>query len=352
MENDLSKIALMSGKLSGTKTFESTLDEKESLDDIETFFKNFIHLKIMFGTDNEVVYINDDQDFLEHVGDIEKSEYISIYPNESFSRIYITTDSQKTYVIRINKVSSIIIAKFISKEMPIKFSLNSFNFIKWCVSQKIDMRNIYDIPTYIKILTNEVDPFKSIEDYICEYTSHKLSDDDNEGNSIIIGNFIYGFGKFLNAYAIKFGIDAVCRLINENSYYEAIMNKDTENCVIKFSYSNLKQAISEVVVSNEEKFKDRAYIVSPLGRIAIKFGHNTKKLIEELYYEDIAITILNELYNNNIHVALDDDGMYVVNCRYKNINNVFSLITAILNDIFYTMFNRTFEADIRCEVRE
>ena len=105
-------------------------------------------------------------------------------------------------------------------------------------------------------------------------------------------------------------------------------------------------------LSNEEKFKDRAYIVSPLGRIAIKFGHNTKKLIEELYYEDIAITILNELYNNNIHVALDDDGMYVVNCRYKNINNVFSLITAILNDIFYTMFNRTFEADIRCEVRE
>ena len=43
MENDLSKIALMSGKLSGTKTFESTLDEKESLDDVETFFKNFIH---------------------------------------------------------------------------------------------------------------------------------------------------------------------------------------------------------------------------------------------------------------------------------------------------------------------
>ena len=59
MENDLSKIALMSGKLSGTKTFESTLNEKESLDDVETFFKNFIHIKIMFGTDNEVIYIND-----------------------------------------------------------------------------------------------------------------------------------------------------------------------------------------------------------------------------------------------------------------------------------------------------
>ena len=36
----MSKIALMSGKLSGTKTFESTLDEKESLDDVETFLNS------------------------------------------------------------------------------------------------------------------------------------------------------------------------------------------------------------------------------------------------------------------------------------------------------------------------
>lgn len=352
MSNDLNKIALMSGRLTGKRTLKTELEQIENPDFIETFLKEFVNLKLDFCINNEVIYINDDQDFLEHVDDIEQSEYISIYPNETFSRLYVTADAKKTYIIRINKVSSAIIGKFISKEQPIKFSLNSFNFIKWCVTQKIDMRNIYDIPTYIKILTNEVDPFKSVNDYISQYSNHILSKDDNESNSMVIGNFIYEFGKFLCMYAKKFEIDTVCKLINENSYYEAIMNESRGNCTIKFFYSNLKQAIDSIVVEKEEEFKGKAYIISPLGRIALKYGNKVKDLIEEVYIEDITITILNELYNNNIHVKLNEDNVYVVNCRYKNINNVFSLITAILNDIFYTMFKQTFEADIRCEVKE
>lgn len=352
MEKDFNKIALMSGRLTGTKTLESILDEKENLDSIERFLKDFINLKIDFDINNEALYINDDQDFLENLGAIESSEYISIYPNNTFTRLYITTDKKKTYIIRMNKVSSAIIAKFISGEKPIKFSLNSFNFIKWCVSQNIDMRNIYDIPTYIKILTNEVNPFKTIDDYVSEYTKYSLREDDNEGNSIIIGNFIYEFGKFLCGYAKRFEMDTICKLINENSYYEAIMTYVSDNCTIKFFYPTLKQAISGILQEKELEFKDKAYIVSPLGRIAIKFGHNVQELIEELYFEDISITILNELYNNNIHVSLNDDNVYIVTCKYKNINNVFSLITAVLNDIFYTMFKEPFEADIRCYVKE
>lgn len=352
MDKDLSKIALMSGRLNGTKTLEGILNEKKNLDDIEVFMKNFVNIKIEFDIDNEVVYINDDQDFLLYVNDIETSEYISIYTNDAFSRLYITLDNKKTYIIRINKVSSAIIGKFISKEKPIKFSLNSFNFIKWCVSQNIDMRNIYDIPTYLKILTNEVDPFKTIGNYISEYSNYSLLEDDNEKNSIIIGNFIYEFGKFLCENAIKFDIDAVCRLINENSYYEAVINGETDTCTIKFFYLNLKQAIDSILDEKEKEFQEKEYIISPLGRIAIKFGHNVRELLEEVYYEDISITILNELYNNNIHVSLNEDNVYIVTCKYKNINNVFSLITATLNDIFYTMFRQTFEADIRCEVKE
>ena len=51
-----------------------------------------------------------------------------------------------------------------------------------------------------------------------------------------------------------------------------------------------------------------------------------KTLIEELYFEDIAITILNELYNNNIHVRLGENNVYVASCKYKNIGIVFSLV--------------------------
>lgn len=351
MSETLNKIVLTSGRLNGAKTLEFVLNNIENPDDIEQFLKKLIQLKLEFDISVEPVYINDDQDFLEHLNEIESSECISIYVNENFTRLYITVDERKTYIIRINKVNSSIIAKFISKEKPVKFSLNSFNFMKWCVAQKIDMRNIYDIPTYLKILTNEVDPFKSIESYIAQYTNYKLSDDDNEKNSIIIGNFIYEFGKFLNEYSKKFGIDSVCRLINENSYYEAIMTASSDNCTIQFSYSNLGQAIDANVENKEKEYKDKEYIISPLGRIAIKYGHDERNVIKELYAEDISITILNELYNNNINVILDEEGKYIIHCKYKNLSSIFSLIIAILDDIFYTMFEQTLEATIECKIK-
>lgn len=352
--NDSNKIALMSGKLSGTRTLKDVLNEIENPDDVEVFLKEFCDLKLQFDIENEAIYINDDQDFLDHLESIESSKYISICANNTFSRLYITVDNKKTYIIRINKVSSSIIAKFISKDAPIKFSLNSFNFIKWCVSQNIDLRNIYDIPTYIKILTNEVDPFKTIDEYIKEYSDYELDEEDNEKSSVIIGNFIYAFGKFLNENAKKFDIDAVSKLINENSYFEAVsrINETVENCKITFSYSNLNEVIKNIAIEKEKEFKDKAYVISPLGRVAIKYGNNIKSLIEELYLEDITITILNELYNNNIKVNLTENDEYVVECKYKNLNNIFSLITATLNDIFYTMFKRSFEANIKCEVKE
>lgn len=350
MSEEVNKIALVSGKLSGTKTLETVLNTKENLDEIERFLKDLINIKVEFDISNEPVYINDDQDFLEYLNEIESSEWISLYVNQSFTRLYITIDGSKTFIIRINKVNSNIIGKFISKESPAKFSLNSFNFIKWCVSQKIDMRNLYDIPTYLKILTNEVDPFKSIDEYVSRYTNYELDKEDNEKNSIIIGNFIYEFGKYLNENAQKFNIDSVCKLINENSYYEAIKTNSIDTCKIQFSYSNLEQAVEAKVGEKEKEYKEKEYIISPLGRIAVKYGHNVKELIRELYIEDISITILNELYNNNIHVTLDEDDNYIINCKYKNIGSIFTLVIAILDDIFYTMFEHSFQASIKCDI--
>lgn len=350
MENN--KVALMSGKLSGTRTLKSTIEEIVSKDEIEKFIQDFANLKLGFQIDKEITYINDDQDFLEYIETIEQSNYLSIYINETFTRFYTTIDRGKTFVIRINKVSSALLAKFISHEQPIKFSLNSFGFIKWCVSKNIDLRNVYDIPTYIKILTNEVDPFKSIPEYIQEYSNYQISEEDEEFNYLIISNFIYQFGKYLCNYAVKFELDSVCKLINENSYYEIMLNDIKENCVIKFTYSNLLQAIKGIAGEKTNEFKEKAYIISPLGRIAIKFGHDESELVEELYLEDIAITILNELYNNNIKVKLDENNVFFVSCKYKNLNNVFALIMATLDDIFYTMFKQTFEAEIKCEVKE
>ena len=68
------KVAFLSGKLSGTKTIEKEFEAIENPDEYEIFLKEFINLKFDIKVDNEVIYINDDQDFEEQVKNIEKSE--------------------------------------------------------------------------------------------------------------------------------------------------------------------------------------------------------------------------------------------------------------------------------------
>lgn len=219
MSNDLNKKVLLSGKLTGTRSLKSDLEGIKEPDEIEKFLIEFINLKLSFNLNNEIKVINDDNSFIKCLPVIESSKYISIHTTPSFAKLYITTDVSETYIVKLSNVNTTLIASFIAKEYPIKFALNSFSFIKWCSSKQIDIRSIYDIPTCIKILTNNVDPFKTIESYVEEYSTYKL-DDDNELNPIIIGNFIYSFGKFLNNYIDKFNLGTVCKLVNENSYFE------------------------------------------------------------------------------------------------------------------------------------
>ncbi len=140
----------------------------------------------------------------------------------------------------------------------------------------------------------------------------------------------------------------MCKLINENSYFEGNSFDNNGNCEILVSYNNLQNAITSVANEKIEEYKSKAYIKSPLGRIAIKFSHTLKELVSELYLEDISLTVLNELYNNNIPVVLESDNHYKITCKYKNFNNVITLINAVFNDIFYSMFEQTAEIKIEC----
>lgn len=346
------KKAFVSGKLSGTRSMVSDIESLSDPDDVEKFLLEFSSIKFEFDTNNPIKYINDDQDFLECLEIIDSSKYISIHPTPSFSRLYITTDDKCTYIIRLNKVSTALIATFIAKEQPIKFALNSFAFIKWCNSKNIDMRNIFDIPTYIKLLTNDVDPFKTVDDYITQYTSYALSETDNETNSIIIGNFIYEFGKYLESYIDKFELSTVCKSINENTYFEGSTFNNSGKCIINVSYTNLSETIDTIASEIQKKYEKNVYVVSPLNRIAPKFGHTTATLIKELYSEDIIISLLNEFYNNNIPTKLNDDNSFTITCKYKNFSNVLSITTAILNEVFFVLFSQSPEIHLDCILKE
>lgn len=346
------KAAFLSGKLTGTKTLESELGAIKSPDEIEMFLKAFIKTKFTLETDNEIIYVNDDEDFNSRMSDLEECDTVSIYVNESFTRLYITTSEKITYAVRINKVSTILINSFISKEAPIKYALNSFSFVRWCNSKSIDLRNVYDIPTYIKLLTNDIDPFKTVEEYIKAYSDEELSEDDNEKNCILIGNFIHKFGTYLAEFVEKFNLSSVSRLINENSYFEATSFEETGLCKIRFSYMDLTKHIKDVIEDKIKEYEERAYLISPLGRIAVKFGRKPENIMFELYADDLQLMILNELYNNNIKVTLLEENLYQVTCKYKSFSSVITLITSILNDIFYTMFQDMVDIKLDCLVKE
>lgn len=349
MEN---KAAFLSGKLSGTKTLESELEAIGNPDEIEMFLRAFIKAKFTLDTDNEIIYVNDDEDFKARINDIEKCDAVSIYVNESFSRLYVTTEKKVTYAVRMNKVSTELINSFISQETPIKYALNSFAFVRWCNSKAIDLRNVYDIPTYIKLLTNDIDPFKTVGDYIKEYSDEELLEDDNERNCVLIGNFIYKFGMYLAEFVENFNLSSVSKLINENSYFEATSFEESGLCKIRFSYIDLAKHINEIVKEKVEQYSERGYLVSPLGRIAIKFGRKVENIMFELYCDDLQLMILNELYNNNIKVTLLEENLYQVTCKYKSFSSVITMITAIMNDIFYTMFQSMVDIKLDCIVKE
>lgn len=346
------KKAFLSGKLVGTKTLESEINDINNPDEYEKFLIDFVNLKFDINVENEVIYINDNQDFEDNISLIEKSSYASLFVNDGFTRIYVTTDDKKTYAIRINKIDINLLTSLISKEKPIKFSLNAFSLIKWCNEKNIDARNIYDIPTYIKILTNNLDLEKSTSAYIDEYTNLKLEEDDKEKNCIIIGNFIYELGRYLDAYIKKFELVNMCKLINENTYFESIKAKPKGECQIVFSYIDLEKIMNELVQKAMTQYENKAYVLSPLGRIALKYNKNAKDLMIEIYYEDLEMLILNEMYNNNIHTQIIEDNLYKIECKFKNFGNVISLIVAILTDVFYRMFNEKVQIKIESIVKE
>ena len=114
----------------------------------------------------------------------------------------------------------------------------------------------------------------------------------------------------------------------------------------------MQNIIYELIESSISKFKDKAYVLSPLGRVALKFGRDEKELMNEIYLEDLEMLILNELYNNNIRVQLLDDNLYKVTCKFKKFKNVVSLITAIMTDIFYRLFDEKVKIKLDCILKE
>lgn len=359
MEN---KSTLITGKLTGTRTLASELNQIEQPDEIEQFLKEFIQMKFDVSDANNMIEARTEKEAANAASELSLDDAVAVYTNKYFSWMYITTKDQTTYKIKISRSNLSAISSFLSSEKPVKYVLNGFPLLKWCHHKEIEPKNIYDIMVYIKLLTNDVDPFMTPQDYIQKYSNRDVflvneeseTEEDKYVEYAFIGNFIYQFGEYLAQYTSKLGLDSLSKMVNENSYYEGMIEAkgDEQLCSIQFSYIDLNQFISENQEKYASQYDGKAYMKSPLGRIALKFGNKESELVEELIKDDLEIQILNELYSNNMKVLVLDENLYEVTCKYKSFSSVISLITAILKDTFYHLFDEKIEVKLECVVKE
>lgn len=350
------KSTLISGKLTGTRTLFSDLEEVENPDEVELFLKDFLEIKFSISNDNNLIFVQTEEEFKKAISELKEDNEVSLFLDSSMTKLFVTTGDKTTYVMSIHESSVSHISLLLSAEKPVKYILNGFSFVKWCNAKEMEIKNLFDILVYMKLLTNMVDPSLNVEDYMKKYI--KLSSGEEElsfQSEMVKGNFILAFGKYLAESAQKLGLSSVNKMINENSYFEG-RGKEEKNednvCQITCSYIDLEKFIEENKREYVAKFHDRAYMKSPLGRIATKFGNKELELVEEFFRDDLEMKILNELFNNNMKVNFLNDNLYEVTCKYKNIGSVVSLVTAILKDTFYTLFERKIDVKLECIVKE
>ena len=366
------KSPLMSGRLMGTRTLSSELSNIENPDEIEQFLKEFVNVSFEVPEDNNVIEARTEREVLDAVNELRMDEAVSIFTDKFFQKLYVTTKDETTYILRMKRANMNEISAFLSAERPVKYILGGFSFVKWCNMKSIELRNVIDLLVQIKLLTNEVDPFMTASDYLKKYAKGEpvlhLEEPDKEEHSedaivesgvalqremILAGNFVLMFGEYLAEKLDQFGLSSVCKIVSENSYYEGISQTEEEDlCKIRFSYVGLEEFVEENKLEFLKKYQERAYLKSPLGRIALKFGNHESELMKELCLDDIEIKILNELFNNNIKAVLLAENYYEVVCKYKSFGSVISFIIAIMKDSFYTLFERKIDVKLECLVRE
>ena len=52
--------------------------------------------------------------------------------------------------------------------------------------------------------------------------------------------------------------------------------------------------MNELVQKAMTQYENKAYVLSPLGRIALKYNKNAKDLMIEIYYEDLEGILQNK----------------------------------------------------------
>ena len=255
--------------MTGKRTLATELQKIAKPDEIEQFLKSLVDLRFEMNTASQVTKLETKEDLFGTFCVLETEEALGMYYDTSFQNFYLTTKGGSTYEIALSKENRHYLTSLLSSEKTVKYVFQSFSFMKWCHVQGIEPKNVCDILMYLKLLTNQVDLSKDLAEYVQKYASNgeeaKLALETAPES--VLGDFICQFGDFLASITAKLGLESVCKMIHENSYYESELPKEEDSlCQIRFSYVNLGRFLEDYQKDLIQKHSSKAYLKSPLRK--------------------------------------------------------------------------------------
>ena len=352
------KKAFISGKLNGTHTYKNDLKSIENPDEIERFLLDFYEFKLSKDllVISNISTISGSESFLNEIEKIKKYKAIGIYIPSNFEKIYIAAEKDINYSIDVTGLLPALIGKLTSLDGISKYIINSFTLLKWLGDNSLEAKQVFDIPTYIKLLTNDVDPYKKAKEYLSKYSDFEDNNSDEEKNNMILARFSLNFGQYLAEKTAEFNLQNVSIQINENAEFEAIkwpiLSKEECASTIVFKYINMENALENKAKQSIDNSQKKAYILTSLGRIIPKYNWKMDETVKNALFEDLTIKILGNLYSNNIPVRYEiEKNEYIISCKQKNIGNIFNITQAIFIDSFDSIFSQSPEISIKCHIR-
>ncbi|MGE5329479.1 MAG: DNA polymerase, partial [Deltaproteobacteria bacterium] len=150
-----------------------------------------------------IILINNSQDFLKYQHNIMDNRCISFFwPCDQNgvigSRISITTEKEKTFVIDLDKIDIGLMNALLKNPRPIKVFYDAKPIIIWCIKNNLKISHIFDITTALNILSDGLTIDNSLKSIIKRFANQDINSEDISFQDFVsIGKFIFLLRKKL-----------------------------------------------------------------------------------------------------------------------------------------------------------
>lgn len=162
------------------------------------------HINIDVDVSREhIILINNSQEFLKYQHTIMDNRCISFFwpcdeKGLTGSRISISTEKEKTFVIDLDKIDITLLSVLIKMQRPVKIFYSAKPVLVWCLKNNLKMNQIFDISTAMNILSDGQTVDNSLKALIKRFAGKDIGEENIDFQDfVLIGKFIFLFRKRL-----------------------------------------------------------------------------------------------------------------------------------------------------------